>query len=446
MDPAAQIRYLYRRAGFGARPDEVAAGAARGYQAAVDDLIAGLGEAADPSGDALAAPTFQPQVRPAQAPPGSAARKQLEATYRQEAAALQDWWFDRMIVTDTPLREKLALYWHGHFATGLAKVQNPAWMYRQNGIFRTAGAGPFDQLTLAVAQDPAMMLWLDIATDAVGHANENFSRELMELFTLGLGNYAQADVEAAGRAFTGWSFNPATGDFVLRPRRHDQGSKTFLGRSGNLGGQDVIEIITHQPASARFVAASVWSHFAYPVAPADPIVTDLVAAYGPRLDVTALVRAVFLHPKFLAPPAATGLVKQPIEFLVGAARQLGLDARLARRASGSAGPGGVRLAELATALGQTMFNPPNVGGWPQNGYWLNTATALDRLKAGRLIAARADLSALQAVPARQRVAAAAELLGIDPWGPATAAALAHVAGDPVNLVALALSAPEYVLA
>lgn len=461
MDPAAQLRYLYRRAGFGATAGQVAQAAANGFEATVDELLAGLGDAADPSGDAVAVPAFSAPsaVSRAAAPPGSPARKQLDAAYLAETVALQDWWFDRMIVTDTPLREKLTLFWHGHFATGLTKVRDPAWMYRQNQLFRAQGGGSFEQLTLAVAQDPAMMRWLDTVTDLVAHPNENFARELMELFTLGLGNYTQADVVAAARAFTGWAFDRTTGDFVLRQHQHDQGTKTFLGHTGNLGGADVVAVICHQPASARFVAASVWSHFAYPVTPADPVVDDLVAAYGPGLDLTALVRAVLLHPQFLAPAATGGLVKQPIELLAGAARSLGLDARL-RRADGVAGSGGgeagvgggggpgagLRLAAIGTQLGQTMFNPPNVAGWPQNAYWLNTATALARLRAGRALAERADLSDLQALPAGQRVAATAELLGVDPWGPAAAAALAHVAGDPVSLVALALSAPEYVLA
>ena len=417
-------------------------------------------------GDAVEVPVFAPYEQPTAAkgsPEALATRKAADRTVDEELVALQLWWLDRMIVTSTPLREKLTLFWHGHFATGAAKVRDAKLMYLQNQLFRTAGAGGFEALTQAVAKDGAMMLWLDTATDKKADPNENFAREMMELFTLGVGNYTQADVVAAAQAFTGWTYNRAEYRYVFRPAQHDYGVKTYLDHTGTFNGEDILSIAVNESVSAHFVVAKLWSHFAYPVSPADPIVDDLVGAYGPSLSVAATLRAIFLHPAFRSPTRRGGLIKQPIEYLAGAARALGLDARLepqdgaagaagpagpaaAAASATTAGPDGVTLPVLATVLGQAPFNPPNVGGWGQNAYWLDTATAQLRLEAAAALARRADLTQVEVAPASDRLAAVAQLLGIDGWGPTTTAALSPELGHPVKLVALALTAPEYVLA
>jgi uncharacterized protein (DUF1800 family) len=410
-------------------------------------MLARLGTAPDPSGEQIPVPTFSPYERPASDP---TARKTLARTDAQGIVALQQWWLDRMIVTSTPLREKLTLFWHGHFATGASKVRDPKLMYLQNQLFRTSGAGSFEALTEGVAKDGAMMVWLDTGTDKKAHPNENFAREMMELFTLGIGNYTQADVTAAARGFTGWVYDRATYQYAFRPRQHDDGPKTYLGATGDWNGEDIVSIAVRRPASARFVLAKLWSHFAYPVAPSDAVVSDLVGAFGPSLDITAALRAIFMHSAFRTATTRTGLIKQPIEYLAGAARALGLDAHLQRRQAGAAGAGAatraISLSELSTALGQAPFNPPNVGGWGQNAYWLDTATAQLRLEAALALARHADLSAVAAVPASGRLAQVSELLGVDGWGPTTASALGRQVDQPESLVALALTSPEYVLA
>lgn len=433
-DPArSDIALLYRRAGFGLTGAELDRLSPAGYAAAVDGLIGGL-TAPDPAGDAVAVPEFQtPQY------PGKSAsleqRKQLATELHQELGELQDWWMSRMIATGTPLREKLTLFWHGHFATGASKVRDPKLMYLQNQLFRTQGAGSFEALTQAVAKDGAMMFWLDTETDKKAHPNENFARELMELFTIGL-NYTQSDVTAGARAFTGWTYSRSAYEFVFQPRQHDDGTKSFFGQTGNFDGGDVVSILVRLPESAPFVMAKLWSHFAYPVAPTDPVVGDLVSAYQPSLDITAAMRALFLHPQFLGGQTVSGLVKQPVEYLVGAARALKLGDTV----------GKLTLARVASALGQELFNPPNVGGWGQNSYWLDTATAGLRLQAATLLAREADLSTIESEQPSQRADAVADLLGLDGWGPTTASALATQAERPVELVALALVSPEYVLA
>jgi uncharacterized protein (DUF1800 family) len=187
-DTRSEIAHLLRRAGFGARPDELDAAVAEGYRATVDSLLAGL-TGPDEAGDRLAPPRLSLSQQPVAAGQDPVARmaanRQRQMAQTQEYQALQTWWLDRMIVTSTPLREKLTLLWHGHFATGFEKVRNAGLMYRQNQLLRTRGAGNFEALTQAVAKDAAMMLWLDTQTDVAGHPNENFARELMELFTLG---------------------------------------------------------------------------------------------------------------------------------------------------------------------------------------------------------------------------------------------------------------------
>lgn len=328
-DTSSDIAHLYRRAGFGASPADLEAAVSAGYQATVEAFIAGGGTATDSTGDTIAAPSFAP-YRPL--PGESATPEHLEAAVAQgrvltaELAQLQAWWMERMVVTATPLREKMTLLWHGHFATSVSKVGFPNLMYLQNQLFRITGMGNFEDLTQAVTKGGAMMVWLDTIVDRKGKPNENFARELMELFTLGVGHYTQADVEQAARCFTGWTYDRMSDQWSVQSRQHDDGIKTFLGRTDNLSGEDAISTILAKPESARFVVAKVWSHLAYPVATTDPVVAQLAEAYAPSLNIADLLRAVFIHPAFRSRKARTGLVKQPIEYVVGALRSLNLDA------------------------------------------------------------------------------------------------------------------------
>lgn len=449
----SDVALLYRRAGFGLRSDELDRLSAGSYEAAVDGLLAGLGAAPDPGSAHLPEPTLTLPARPAKG--DVAAEKAFGRAVASDTQSLQSWWMDKMISTSTPLRERLTLFWHGHFATAVSKVRNPKLMYLQNQLFRQAGAGSFETLMQAVAKDGAMMVWLDTITDKKAHPNENFGREMMELFTLGLGNYTQDDVVAAAEGFTGWTYNPKEDRYVFQHAQHDYATKTYLGQTGDWNGNDIVSIAVTRPASPRFVLSKLWSHFAYPVSPAEQVVTDLLGAYGTGMSVSSALRAIFLHPDFRSDTTRTGLVKQPVEYLAGAARTLGLDSTLQPLSStgstGSAAGGRpkakpIRLAALATTLGQTLFDPPNVGGWGQNTYWLDTVTALRRFEIALLLAERGDISAVSASPLADRVDAAANFLGVDGWGPTTRSALAQVADRPPELVALALSSPEYVLA
>jgi uncharacterized protein (DUF1800 family) len=224
---------------------------------------------------------------------------------------------------------------------------------------------------------------------------------------------------------------------VFQVAQHDVGVKTVLGQSGAFNGEDAIRILTSSQASARFVTAKFWSHFAYPVASTDPVVKDLVAGFAATLDVGSLVKAMFLHPLFRSTTARTGLVKQPIEYVVGVLRALRLPADDPKLMT--------QVVSQLRSLGQVPFDPPNVAGWPQNTYWLSTATAQARLNLARILATRADLSGIANTRASQRPAAVARLLGVDAWSHTTNRALTGVQDDPRSLVTLALVAPEYVL-
>lgn len=433
-DTTTAVAHLYRRAGFGARPGELRTAASRGYRTAVDDVIAGLG-GPDTGADAVPTPTLTsyPELRARLRDPSQ--RQAARQTLAEEYATLAGWWLARMVASTNPLAEKLPFLLHGHFPTAISKVRLPVLMYGQNQVFRSHGPGPFDALTLAVASDPAMLVWLDAASDKASDPNENFARELMERFTMGIGTYSQADVRAGAYCFTGWRVGPQ-GTFVLNARQHDGTPQSYLGTKGVSTGQQVVQLATHSAASSRFVPAAFWSHLAYPVTTTDPVVRDLSSSFAADRSVTNLLQAIFGHPEFVSETARTGLIKQPTEYVAGTLRALGLTPSEILPGRG--------LQRVMAGLGQVLFDPPSVGGWPQNQYWLSTASALTRWQFANRAAHVADLSAVTDTPVRSRVDAVAELLSLPTWSKATATALRPAAANPVELVALALTSPDYV--
>jgi uncharacterized protein (DUF1800 family) len=283
-----------------------------------------------------------------------------------------------------------------------------------------------------------MLIWLDADSNERGAPNENFARELMERFTMGVGNYTQGDVEESARAFTGWAVSPG-GGFIQNDWAHDFGYKSFLGVHGDLSGEDIVRIVTATPASARWVAARMWSFLAYPVTPDDPVVSDLVPVYGAEHNMTALLQAIFTHPAFLSPATRQGLVKQPIEWVATILRAFGLRSAHFDRLGGSG-----YLADVLSNLGQIPFNPPTVGGWGSNGYWLSTASSLAQLNFAQTVASVADLSGLEDAAGPDRLAVLAGMLGLDGWGPKSTAVLNRVRDQIPEFTALALTAPEVI--
>jgi uncharacterized protein (DUF1800 family) len=342
-----------------------------------------------------------------------------------------------MVASTNPLAEKLTFLMHGQFPTAISKVRYPVFMYRQNQIFRTMGRGSFDSLTQAIATDPAMLIWLDAASDRASDPNENFARELMERFCMGIGNYTEADVRAGAACFTGWTLDRAKGTFLFDPATHDNTPQVFLGNQNVNTGTQVIDIVTHSAASARYVPARFWSHLAYPVATTDPVVADLVPAYESDHDMTKLLQAIFEHPAFVSTAATTGLIKQPTEYVVGALRAFGLGvSHLAAHTK--------QIQQTLAGLGQVLFDPPSVGGWSQNSYWLSTAAALVRWRFAQGLVRLVDLSPVADATAPARPDAAAEVLSVPGWSATTLSALRGASADPEALMVLALVSPEYV--
>src|SRR5258706_9423752 len=255
-------RHFLNRTGFGATDAEVRKFAALERNQAVDRVLATARREPSVQPPAFVDATFEPFYRIKQM--SAEERKAGDRRLFEQGFELRAWWLREMIATPSPLSERMTLFWHGHFATSQQKVRANQLMYRQNALLRREALGNFATLLHAVAKDPAMLVYLDNAGSRMQAPNENFAREVMELFTLGEGRYTEQDVKEAARAFTGWSLDRETGQYLFRPGVHDTDSKTVLGRSGDLDGDAVLEILLAQPSTADFVAAKLWREFVSP--------------------------------------------------------------------------------------------------------------------------------------------------------------------------------------
>ena len=358
-------RQLLTRAGFAPSAGEVARFAPLTQHAAVDRLLA---ESVDTA--ATPAPAWIDDrivlLRELRALSDEERRAELQRQVRM-GLELRGWWLREMATTESPLTERMTLFWHNHFVSAQPKVRWAQLMYRQNVLLRRHALGRFDVLLHQVARDPAMLVYLDTALNRRGAPNENFAREAMELFTLGEGHYGEADIKDAARAFTGWSIDPATGQFVFRRGLHDGGHKTVLGRSGPLDGDAVLDVLLAQPSTAEFVVSKLWREFVSPVPDAARVrpIADEFRSSGWRIDVA--VRALLLQPEVIQRSEENALVKSPVELVVGLLRQS--EGRLVAPAA---------AAVAMAGMGQNLFSPPNVRGWPGGDAWINTATLLAR--------------------------------------------------------------------
>jgi uncharacterized protein (DUF1800 family) len=432
-DERALIAHLLRRAGFGPTPQQLDRYASLGYAGAVQALV-----------DAPAEPVVEAIVSPALTVVATGEietieeRKARSQLRRQQRLGITQWWLERMTAADNPLSEKMTLFWHGLFATSIDKVNEATLMFAQNELFRKNGLGRFEPLLQGVAKDPAMMIWLDSNQNRKGSPNENFARELMELFTIGIGAYSDADVKEAARAFTGWRTNRRTGVYSIAAGQADRAPKSILGRSVNTG-EEVLSLLATHPAAAKFLTAKLWFKFGAPTTLDSAVVNDLSSVFtSTGGDMRAVMKALFLHPEFVSTSVRQGLVKQPIEYVVGALRAAGM------RPSETEIVGPNILSTLGD-LNQVPFDPPSVGGWPGNGYWISTATAMARLRFANSLAASAKLDWLTGVVAAQRPDALANRLGVDTWTSTTLAGLAKSNAAPKQQFALALVSPEFVL-
>jgi uncharacterized protein (DUF1800 family) len=272
-----------------------------------------------------------------------------------------------MATTQSPLTERMTLFWHNHFVSAQPKVRYAQLMYRQNVLLRREALGNFATLLHAVARDPAMLIYLDNAGSRREAPNENFAREVMELFTLGEGRYGENDVKESARAFTGWSLERESARFVYRRAWHDDGVKTVLGRTGRLDGDDVLDLLLARPETAELIAAKLWHEFVSPQPDAAEIARWAVTLRDARYEVKPLLRAVLTSSAFWAEANRAALVKSPVDLIAGTLRTHGIR------------PFELRPAVVACAtLGQNLFSPPNVKGWPGGEAWIDATTILGR--------------------------------------------------------------------
>lgn len=276
------------------------------------------------------------------------------------------WWADRMVNSNAPLQEKMALFWHGHFAVNESKVRDYRKLLNELTLFHEMGTGSFRDLMVAVAQDPAMLSFLDAGVNVKGAANENFAREIMELFTMGVGHYSEKDIREAARAFTGWNYVDV--NFVMNTDQHDDGVKEFLGRSGNFNGEQIIDIIMEQDATAEYIAGKLYRFFVR-----EDLSPALQAQLGGILRdsdyaIAPLLETIFLSQDFYSNASMGTQIKSPVQLAVSTYRKLGLKQV----------PGVPDFNQSTGALGQSLFRPPTVAGWAGGRTWITPGLLLER--------------------------------------------------------------------
>jgi len=358
-----EARHLLSRSGFAGKPGEIAALAGLSRSQAVAQLLDQASPEAvtpPPAWSAAWVPTRVADISQEE-------RLALREKLREQALDLKAWWFREMLDSPTPLSEVMTLFWHGHFTSGLTKVKAPALLYRQNVLLRRHALGNFGALLHAIARDPAMLLYLDNARSRKPAPNENFARELLELFTLGEGRYTEADMKETARAFTGWSVDRDSGAFRFRARQHDGGEKRILGRRARFDGDQVIDLLLEQPETARLVVGKLWRHFVSERL--DPAEIERLAGIfrNSGYELKPLLAALFESQAFWDPDNRGRLIKSPVDFVVGTLRLFDLPVRKDRD-----------LVWISRRLGQDLFEPPNVKGWPGGAAWITGATLLDR--------------------------------------------------------------------
>ena len=350
-----KVGHLYRRAGFGATWTELEAGQKAGPEKAIEQLLQGGPgqDKVDSVADFLA-------------------REATKSNNDQHARA---WWLYRMLFTSHPLREKLTLFWHDHFATSNSKVQNVGFMLGQYELMHRHALGSFRELLQEMSKDPAMMIWLDTRLSKKGKPNENYAREVMELFSLGIGHYTETDIREAARAFTGWDIDD--GKAVFDPNQHDDSEKTVLGRKGKWKADDIVRICLDQKSCPSFVAGKLFRFLISESITPSPQLLEPLAEQFRKTDYNfgTIVETVLRSNLFFSPRVYRTRIKSPVEFVLGIVRPLlvvdpksGFERRI----------GTIGLATALQTLGQDLFHPPSVKGWDGGPAWLNGQTLLHR--------------------------------------------------------------------
>ena len=349
-----RIAHLLRRTGFGANPAELDRYAAMGFDATVDEIL-----------------NFEPWPDGFPIDPAIEAAFQVDPREGQRLAReamreLPPWWVGRMLRTPSPLEEKLTLFWHGHLTSQARKVQDGRLLIGQNRMLRRNALGSFERLVLDASRDAAMLIYLDGTRSNAGAPNENYARELMELFTMGIGHYSETDVKESARALTGWKVQRESGAVLYLPRLHDDGPKTFLGQTGNFQLEDIVRIVVAHPATGERLAGKLLNFFLRPDPSADLVQRLAAVYYETGYSIRSMMEHLLRSAEFSSEDAYRATIKSPVELVVGGLRTLGAT---------DAGP---QVARVAAVLGQSLFNPPSVKGWDGDRAWIGASTLLTR--------------------------------------------------------------------
>jgi uncharacterized protein (DUF1800 family) len=364
--------HLLNRAAFGGTPVEIEKLLSMGIDKAVDSLIL-----AEDDGDLFPRPEL---LMPAQRvefkrrqkealteDDRKAIRKELGDIERTNMLDLRLWWLNRMRYTSAPLREKATLFWHGHFATSNQKVNDPYMMWAQNETLRRYALGKFPEMLKAMSRDPAMIRWLDLGDSRKNHPNENFAREVMELFSLGEGNYTEKDIQESARAFTGYRINYETAEYRFQEKDFDPSPKIFFGKTGPFTGDDIIDAIVAQPQCARYIGRKLWVFFVKEN-PSDETVSnvaDLLLSNG--YDIGATLAIIFKNTAFYSSKVVHHQIKGPVQWMMQSTKMLEIPL-----------PDAPVLENSLSSLGQVVFAPPNVKGWDGGRAWISASSLLYR--------------------------------------------------------------------
>ena len=423
-----KIARLVHRFGFGPRPGEFNSLLTLGFDSAANLYLT------SPSSDEFADSQPEPEVsdqgpRPA---PNSSTVVAYATEKRAQLSSLTLWWLDRMVLSEHSLRERMTWFWHGHWATSYQKVDDALPMFLQNLTLRAFALGNFATMARAMVNDGALIYWLDGQTNTIKAPNENLSRELMELFVLGVNRYTESDVRETAKALTGYRVNKTSGAVTFLPKQHFSGTINFLGTSGSFDGNSLSDFLVSRSDCAQFISERLWYRFISSTSPFDD--RGLTAAFAQR-DIAKLVQALGRHPALDDP--TNSLVKSPIDWFVSVCRAFEITPS---KFSNTA-----LLRRYLDNLGQVPFFPPNVGGWPADQAWLSSSSAQYRIQFATALVKESNLSPISSLPESMRISALADLLGVAAWSQRTELALRGAIKDPQRLALLAICSPEYIV-
>jgi uncharacterized protein (DUF1800 family) len=420
---------LFNRFGFGPRPGEYAQALKDGVELTRTRLLT------VPAVDAGAAIVVEPEItdlgpRPK---PNTKEVVPFSIAMRYQSQQMVMWWLDRMAVSDHGLTEKMTWFWHGHWATSIQKLNYPLPMYKQNKSLRTNCLGNFATMTKAMLNDGALQFWLDGQDNTSKAPKENLGRELMELFTLGVGRYTEDDVKSTSRALTGYQVARSSGDVTINQNRRDKNPVTLLGTTTTFTGDSLADFLVARDDSAQFIAERLWYRF---ISSTEDMPSSFSAkqAFASR-DISAAVTAMANDSAMRDEKYA--MVKSPVEWFISACRALELTPSQLKTPN--------QLLNYLDKLGQVPFNPPNVGGWPAGEAWLSSATAQYRIAFATWLIKQSDLRVLNELRPALRSTKSADWLGVAEWSPRTQTALRSAINDPAQFALLALCSPEYLV-